>query len=92
MPGRSSCASRSFNFPGFLEPRRIAENALTAVIQEAYIQGSFVLSVLAATPNADAILSIGDLQIATLQFAEDSLFVAIWKFPIFFFNRARNRL
>src|SRR5215210_5520803 len=26
-------------FPGFLEPRRIAEKALTAVIQEAYIQG-----------------------------------------------------
>nr|WP_247636613.1 transposase [Methylobacterium sp. 37f] len=27
-------------FPGFLEPRRMAEKALTAVIQEAYIQGS----------------------------------------------------
>lgn len=26
-------------FPGFLEPRRVAEKALTAVIQEAYIQG-----------------------------------------------------
>ncbi len=26
-------------FPGFLEPRRIAEKALTAVIQEAYIEG-----------------------------------------------------
>lgn len=26
-------------FPGFLKPRRIAEKALTAVIQEAYIQG-----------------------------------------------------
>ena len=25
-------------FPGFLEPRRLAENALTAVIQEAYVQ------------------------------------------------------
>src|ERR1035441_4957668 len=25
--------------PGFLEPRRLAEKALTAVIQEAYIQG-----------------------------------------------------
>jgi putative transposase len=25
--------------PGFLEPRRTAEKALTAVIQEAYIQG-----------------------------------------------------
>ena len=26
-------------FPGFLEPRRLAEKALTAVIQEAHIQG-----------------------------------------------------
>jgi len=26
-------------FPGFLEPRRMADKALTAVIQEAYIQG-----------------------------------------------------
>jgi putative transposase len=27
------------HFPGFLEPRRIAEKALTAVIQKAYVQG-----------------------------------------------------
>ena len=27
-------------FPGFLEPRRTAEKALTAVIQEAYVQGN----------------------------------------------------
>jgi putative transposase len=26
-------------FPGFLEPRRMAEKALTAVIQEAYVKG-----------------------------------------------------
>ncbi len=26
-------------FPGFLEPRRMAEKALTAVIQESYVQG-----------------------------------------------------
>src|SRR4051794_2361931 len=26
-------------FPGFLEPRRMAEKALAAVIQEAYVQG-----------------------------------------------------
>src|SRR3954462_3330049 len=32
-------------FPGFLEPRRMAEKALTAVIQEAYIQGSSTRSV-----------------------------------------------
>src|SRR5579859_8065579 len=32
-------------FPGFLEPRRMAEQALTAVIQEAYIQGISTRSV-----------------------------------------------
>ena len=32
-------------FPGFLEPRRIGEKALTAVIQEAYIQGVSTRSV-----------------------------------------------
>jgi transposase-like protein len=36
---RGSC------FPGFLEPRRMAEKALTAVIQEAYIQGVSTRSV-----------------------------------------------
>src|ERR1700716_3854941 len=32
-------------FPGFLEPRRMGEKALTAVIQEAYIQGISTRSV-----------------------------------------------
>jgi transposase-like protein len=32
-------------FPGFLEPRRMAEKALIAVIQEAYIQGVSTRSV-----------------------------------------------
>ena len=32
-------------FPGFLEPRRMAEKALAAVIQEAYIQGVSTCSV-----------------------------------------------
>src|SRR5690349_878334 len=32
-------------FPGFLEPRRMAEKALTAVIQESYIQGISTRSV-----------------------------------------------
>jgi putative transposase len=32
-------------FPGFLEPRRMAEKALTAVIQEAYVQGILTRSV-----------------------------------------------
>src|SRR5918994_3670084 len=32
-------------FPGFLEPRRVAEKALTAVIQEAYVHGISTRSV-----------------------------------------------
>jgi transposase-like protein len=32
-------------FPGFLEPRRMAEKALTAVIHEAYVQGISTRSV-----------------------------------------------
>jgi len=32
-------------FPGFLKPRRLAEKALTAVVQEAYIQGNRARSV-----------------------------------------------
>lgn len=36
----TEAASRQL-FPGFLEPRRTAEKALIAVVQEAYIQGVF---------------------------------------------------
>ena len=36
---------RGSYFPGFLEPRRVAEKALTAVIQEAYVQGVSTRSV-----------------------------------------------
>ena len=36
---------RGSYFPTFLEPRRMAEKALTAVIQEAYIQGISTRSV-----------------------------------------------
>ena len=36
---------RGSYFPGFLEPRRMAEKVLTAVIQEAYIQGISTRSV-----------------------------------------------
>jgi transposase-like protein len=32
-------------FPGFLEPRRVAEKALIAVVQEAYVQGISTRSV-----------------------------------------------
>src|SRR5581483_3750160 len=48
-PARSSYASPSCSkgsyFPGFLEPRRMAEKALTAVVQEAYVQGVSTRSV-----------------------------------------------
>src|ERR1700743_2950454 len=36
---------RGSYFPGFLEPRRMAEKALTAVIQESYVQGVSTRSV-----------------------------------------------
>jgi hypothetical protein len=36
---------RGSYFPGFLEPRRLAEKALTAAIQEAYVQGISTRSV-----------------------------------------------
>src|SRR5438132_3940097 len=36
---------RGSYFPGFLEPRRTAEKALTAVVQEAYVQGISTRSV-----------------------------------------------
>jgi putative transposase len=36
---------RSSYFPGFLEPRRMAEKALAAVIQEAYVHGVSTRSV-----------------------------------------------
>lgn len=36
---------KGFYFPGFLEPRRLAEKALTAVIQEASIHGVSMRSV-----------------------------------------------
>src|SRR5207248_10249443 len=36
---------RGSYFPAFLEPRRLAEKALTAVVQEAYVQGISTRSV-----------------------------------------------
>ena len=42
---RSPKLRRGSYFPGFLEPRRMAEKALTAVVQEAYIQGVSTRSV-----------------------------------------------
>lgn len=48
-PAPSRCVSRSCAkgsyLPGFLEPRRLAGKALTAVVQEAYIQGISTRSV-----------------------------------------------
>ena len=48
---------RGSYFPGFLEPRRVAEKALTAVIQEAYVQGistRLYLSVASLAPRGEA--------------------------------------
>src|ERR1700682_1581022 len=42
---RISKLRRGSYFPGFLEPRRMAEKALAAVIQEAYVQGVSTRSV-----------------------------------------------
>jgi putative transposase len=39
MSGRCILCLHKICFPSFLEPRRVAEKALTAVIQEAYAQG-----------------------------------------------------
>ena len=44
-------------FPAFLEPRRTAEKALTAVIQEAYIQGISTRSV----DNLDRAMGMEDI-------------------------------
>lgn len=41
-------------FPGFLEPRRIAEKAMAAVIHEAYIQGVSTRAVLDRLPARHA--------------------------------------
>ena len=47
-------------FPGFLEPRRMAEKALTAVIQEAYIQGVSTRAVDDLDRDLRRSLAIGD--------------------------------
>ena len=45
MNGGGRCRSFGELLPGFLEPRRTAEKALAAVIQEAYVQGVSTRSV-----------------------------------------------
>ena len=45
MAGRRGPERKGSYFPCFLEPRRLAEKALTAVIQEAYVQGISTRSV-----------------------------------------------
>jgi putative transposase len=52
-------------FPGFLEPRRVAEKALTAVVQEAYIQGISTRSVDALV-KALGMEGIGRSQVSRL--------------------------
>ena len=49
IPLRIPKLRRGSYFPGFLEPRRTAEKALAAVIQEAYVQG-------VSTRNVDALV------------------------------------
>ena len=39
------CAKAASYFRGFLEPRRMTEKALTAVVQEAFVQGVSTRSV-----------------------------------------------
>ncbi len=55
---------KGFYFPGFLEPRRMAEKVLTAVMQEAYIQGVSTSSVddelVEAPPARARAVSWGD--------------------------------
>jgi len=61
-------------FPGFLEPRRLAEKALTAVIQEAYIQGISTRSVddlVKAPPGPPGPVSCGDRMKDLLAFHGD---------------------
>jgi putative transposase len=48
-------------FPGFLKPRRMAEKALTAVIQEAYVQG------ISTRPVDDLVKSMGMSEISKSQ-------------------------
>jgi len=43
-------------FRSFLEPRRMAEKALTAVIQEAYVQGVSTRSVAAEYRNTSGVV------------------------------------
>ena len=56
-------------FPGFLEPRRMAEKALTAVIQEAYIQGVSTRSV------DDLVKALGMEGISKSQ-----VFASVWRY------------
>lgn len=52
-------------FPGFLEPRRMTEKALTAVVQEAYVQGVSTRSV------DDLVQAMGMSGIIATAFAQD---------------------
>ena len=57
-------------FPGFLEPRRLAEKALTAVIQEAYIHG-------VSTRSVDDLVARRDMA-----YVEGSRPSRWWRFPV----------
>lgn len=66
---------RGSYFPAFLEPRRTAEKALTAVIQEAYVQGI-------STRSVDALVrALGMEGVAELMDAAEHDVLAYMEFP-----------
>ncbi len=65
-------------FPAFLEPRRLAEKALTAVVQEAYIQGISILRSLARRGLRGVKLVISDAYEGS-KAAVSRVFSATWQ-------------
>ena len=72
---------RGSYFPAFLEPRRMAEKALTAVIQEAYIQGVSTRSVDALV-QAMGMSGISKSQVSRLCEAIDGKIAAFLDRPL----------
>jgi putative transposase len=71
---------RGSYFPGFLEPPRRAEKALTAVIQEAYVQGVSTRSVDALVP-AMGMTGISKSQVSRLCSQSDGKIAAFLDRP-----------
>src|SRR3954462_10607247 len=72
---------KSSYFPGFLEPRRMAEKALAAVIQEAYVQGVSTRSVDELV-KAMGMTGISKSQVSRLGEEFDGRFNAFLERPI----------